>query len=400
MISVQQAIHIINNQVRDFGVETVPLKNAIGRILREDIVADRDFPPFDRVTMDGIALQHASFENGQHTFPITGVAAAGHPEASLKDPKSCLEVMTGAMLPRHTDVVIRYEDLTITNGSAKVNLEELILRKNIHAKGSDRKQGDVLLKKGCKIGPAEVAVAATVGKATILVSQLPSIMIISTGDELVDIDTSPLPHQIRSSNKEMLRSGLYELGIQAKSTHLVDDYEKVKTALVTLMEENDVLILSGGVSMGKFDYIPKAFEALGVEKLFHKIAQRPGKPLWFGKAKNGCVIFALPGNPVSSFVGLNKYVLPWLKRCLQRNVEKPLLAKLSAPVTFKPPLRFFIQVKLFQDETGQLLAIPINGNGSGDLANLVDVDAFMELPETKEQFLEGECYELIKYRVL
>lgn len=398
MISVQDALAIIASHKQDFGTESIHLDDSLGRILREDFYADRDFPPYDRVTMDGIAIAHSCFEKGQRTFQINGIAAAGSPKQSLSDTASCMEVMTGAILPEGTDTVIRYEDLQEDGKEVTIQLDSLILGQNVHNQGEDRAQGSVVVQKGKQISSAEIGVGATIGKHQVSVSRLPKVLIISTGDELVEIHQKPLPHQIRRSNIHRLKSTLRTFGIEADSHHFEDDLEEIKSKLRQMIQDYEVILLSGGVSKGKFDYLPEALEAVGVEKLYHKIKQRPGKPMWFGKSPHNSYIFALPGNPVSSFLCMHRYFVPWLQASLQMGVRSHPKAELAADIHFKPDLTYFAQVKLEYSKDGKMLAYPVEGNGSGDLANLVDADAFMQLPQGKDLYKKGEVYGLLFYR--
>lgn len=398
MITVEEALAIVTENKKDFGTETVPLAESIGRILREDVLTDRALPPYNRVTMDGIAIQHQYFAKGQRMFPIEGVAPAGSPQLSLKEKTGCLEVMTGAVLPKNVDTVIRYEDVLIENGRATIQVNELKKGKNIHRQGEDRQKGDLVVKSGAIISPAEVGVAATVGKSHLKVARLPKAIIISTGDELVEIEETPLAHQIRKSNVHRLQATLAQYNILADRHHLDDDMTTIQKDLKRIIEQYEVVILSGGVSKGKFDFLPDALVALGVNKLFHKIRQRPGKPFWFGKAPNSTLVFALPGNPVSSFLCTQRYFVTWLKTSLGLPTNYQPYSILTADTIFKPDLTYFLQVKTAYSKQGQILATPVSGNGSGDLANLVDADAFLQLPRGKDLFKKGEVYPLLFYR--
>ena len=173
MISVQEALQIVLKNTLDFGSEKIPFMKSVGRILKEDIHADRDFPPFNRVSMDGIALDYTSFQNGERAFFIEGIQPAGSPQISLSDHKNCVEVMTGAVLPGNTNVVIRYEDVLIENGIAKIQLEEVAHFQNIHAKGKDRKEGDIIIHKNKLISASEIGVLATVGNSKVKVAKQP-----------------------------------------------------------------------------------------------------------------------------------------------------------------------------------------------------------------------------------
>lgn len=398
MITVDEATRIILENKSDFGTESVPLQASLGRILQENLCADRPLPPFDRVTMDGIAINFSQFEKGQKVFKIEAVSPAGKPQIRLSAPENCIEVMTGTTLPEGTDTVIRYEDLEIVYGDAKITTREGIARGiNIHTKGQDRAEGSVIVPIGRVISPAEIGVAASIGKPNFKVLKQPKAVIISTGDELVAVEEQPLPHQIRTSNSYALQAALMQWGVESQLLHLADDAIQIETELARCLEEYDVIIFSGGVSAGKFDFVPSALEKLGVKKRFHKVSQRPGKPFWFGKSANSKVVFALPGNPVSTFMCLHRYFKLWLDASRGISTENKM-AILTADVPFKPELTYFLQVKIQTNENGLLEAVPITGNGSGDLANLTDADAFLELPLDKKPFLKGQQFLIHLYR--
>ncbi len=398
MIAVNEAENIIFKQKISLKTEVIPIKDAVGRVLAEDLCADRDFPPFDRVMMDGIAVAYDSFSD-KSPMIAEGVAPAGKPQQMLQNLNHCLEVMTGAILPSNTDTVIRYEDLTIQNDKISINLSKNELNKgqNIHKKGSDRKKGEIIVNKGTIISPAEIGIAATIGKENVKVSSKIRAIVIATGDEIIPIDQNPLPHQIRMSNVYTLQAALLQWGVDAEIIHLQDNQKLIEDSIATFIQNYNLIILSGGVSAGKFDFVPKALENLGMEKLFHQVAQRPGKPFWFGRANENCLVFALPGNPVSTFLCLNRYVKPWLmQQYQQKNTQ--YWASLSEDFQFKPNLTFFLQVKLIFSTNGILIAQPIEGNGSGDLANLVEADAFLELPQKTDFFEKGQSYRVYPFK--
>lgn len=398
MITVQKALDILSENLQDFGTEQIPLTKASKRILAESLSADRDLPPYDRITMDGICIAYESYENGARSWHIQEIAAAGFSKKSLHNTKDCIECMTGAIMPSNADTVIRYEDLKIENNVAHLDPNITVKeQQNVHFKGIDRKAGDIIVHPDIAISPAELGVAATIGKHVILVKKLPHIMIISTGDELVDIDQKPMDHQIRKSNISRIQSSLFSFGIVAETDHLLDDQEAIKVKIENYLKKYDIIILSGGVSKGKFDFIPSVMDSLGVEKLFHKIKQRPGKPFWFGKT-NECTIFAFPGNPVSSFLCMQKYFMHWMTRSLRNKSDFISFGMLTEDVHFQPELEYFLEVKLSINEQAQILATPFKGNGSGDLANLVKADAFIQLPIDKSHFKKGEVYPLLHYR--
>ncbi|MFT5723634.1 MAG: molybdopterin molybdotransferase [Bacteroidia bacterium] len=389
MISVQQADAIILDHTQSFGLEIIPFENSLGRILGEDIYADRDFPPFDRVAMDGICVRFEDYKAGQRLFPIGDIQAAGEPQKTL-DAGNAIEIMTGATLCHKADTVIRYEDLKIDNKQATILIDDVRFEQNVHKRGTDRPVNDLLLKQYSKINATAIGVLATVGKSTVSVLKLPKVVIISTGDELVDIDQKPLPHQIRKSNVHTLKAILNAQNISADLVHLSDDKSDIRTKLTSILTTYDVVLMSGAVSKGKFDFIPELLDELKVEKHFHRVEQRPGKPFWFGIKDTTCV-FAFPGNPVSTFLCAIRFFEPWLKKSLQ---QQPIIqhAYLAEEVYFKPNLTYFLQVNI-SNANGKVMAEPVKGNGSGDLANLTVADAFLELPSDRTDFKSGEVFE-------
>jgi len=392
MITVTEAYQLVlANKMRLKSTE-VPLTEALGRVLDENIQADRPFPPFNRVTMDGIAIHFNTFSTGTRDFPIEKVQAAGDEPYRLLNEGYCVEVMTGAILPEQTDVVIRIEDITISEGMAKVNIHQVERFQNIHLCGSDKPAGTVLLNKGVLLGPVELSVAASVGKSTLKVLQYPKTVIVSTGDELVPVSEIPASHQIRISNSYAIFSFLKKWGIPAEMIQLTDNEEHVQHKIKELLDQFELIILSGGVSAGKFDYIPKALKEAGIQSFFHKVSQRPGKPFFFGSNENTRV-FALPGNPVSTLLCVVRYLIPWLKESLGLEHAIQPKVKLLKSIVFNAPLTFFVPVKLTANpETTILEAYPLPGNGSGDFANLLDADGFIELPENENEFQAGHFF--------
>lgn len=396
MITVEEASGIINKNLYKPNIEAVNLMEVLGRVLAEDIYADRDFPPFDRVMMDGIAIQYKSWESGARSFKKEGMQLAGEPQKTLKDSGSCFEVMTGSILPENTDVVIPYEELDDDGEMIHVRLEEVKKNQNIHTQGSDVGNGEKILSKGCLISTAEIGVLATVGKSTVQVLSFPSVAIISTGDELVPVEEQPLDYQIRQSNSYVLKAALKESGIEATIYHILDQKELLFNKLKSIVEKYDVIILSGGVSKGKKDYVPEVLDQLRFEKQFHGVIQRPGKPFWFGVREDNKTVFALPGNPVSTYMCFQKYIKSWIYNSLGVQLPQEMVA-LSEDFTFKKDLTYFLQVSITYEQ-GRLMAKPVAGQGSGDLANLISADGFLQLPADQSLFKAGEVFPFIRYR--
>ncbi|MCB9245224.1 MAG: molybdopterin molybdotransferase MoeA [Flavobacteriales bacterium] len=397
MIKVEQAEQFILNRVRDYGTEYISFRNCTGRILAEAIRADRDFPPFDRVAMDGIAISYSDFESGIRSFPIQDVQSAGKPQLSRIEAGVCLEVMTGAVCPSGCDTVIRYEDLLISEGIATVQIADIRQGQNVHAQGSDREKGAVLIEAGIRITAAEVGVIATVGRAEVKVKKFPRVAIVSNGDELVAVDEQPQDHQIRRSNVHMLEALLGGQHIPVQLFHWPDEPGEISSGINKVLEEFDVILLSGGVSMGKFDHLPSAFRAAGINQIFHRVEQRPGKPFWFGEHPGGTLLFAFPGNPVSTFMCAVRYFIPWLEQSLGIKATTPMEARLQSDFFFRPNLTYFLQCKLVRDRSDNG-AIPVPGHGSGDLANLLEGDGFLELPADRRNFYRGELFRFWAFR--
>lgn len=384
MIPFEIALQKVLEHTEDYGHEEVGIQQADGRVLAETIFADRDFPPFDRATKDGIAIKYTNDAKLQQSYQIAGIAPAGSPQMTLEETSSCIEVMTGAIVPKNADTVVMYEHIRKENQSFVLQ-EPVKQGQNIHYRSSDMPSGSKLLEIGTPIGPAEVGVLATVGKSRVLVKKLPKIAVISTGNELVDIDTKPLPHQIRKSNAHTLQTLLQQDGIAVDLFHLADEPSILRTKLDEILKKYSVLLLSGGVSKGKFDFLPETFNALRVEKVFHRVSQRPGKPFWFGKDYAGkCLVFAFPGNPVSTFVNFHTYFKPWLNKILGQSIPH-FGVFLKEPEVNKTDLTLFIGVKIALTD-GVITVSRIATTGSGDLLSLSKADGFivMEPKASKE----------------
>lgn len=407
MISVAEATALVRATATPLPTEHVLLTEAGGRVLRQALHADRAFPPFDRVTMDGIALSYAAVAAGQTEFIIERTQLAGQAPLPLSDARACVEIMTGAVLPPGTDAVVRYEDLRIDEQPdgqrrATVLLPPPAAGHNVHALGSDRPAGDLLLPAGTVLGPAEIAVAATVGAVSLAVARRPRVAVVSTGDELVDIAAEPAPYQIRRSNAYMLLAAGQQAGAEGRLFHFDDDPAALARGLPALLADYDAVLLSGGVSMGQADYLPAALRAAGCQQLFHQVQQRPGKPFWFGRHPQGAVVFALPGNPVSTFINYYRYAAPWL-RAVQLPTPQwaaPEPAALAADVVFRPRLTHFLLVSLRPGPDGRLRAHPERAHGSGDLASLLPSDGFVELPAGRDFFAAGEVLPVWRFRLL
>lgn len=400
MISVIDAWRLICANVVSLPIESVSLFQSYGRILRENVVARRAGPPFHRVAMDGVALnvrEHDLFYLRDSALDIEGIQQAGAPRLSLVSPRGVIEVMTGAILPEGCNCVVPYEHVEIHDGKVSflndANFKEM---NNVHLMGSDFKEGDLLLESGTHITPQVLGILASVGLDQVKVAKDIKIAIFSTGDELVEPgEASILPYQIYKSNVYALQALLKQFNYSNTTLfHVNDNLEEIQEKLSSILSQFDLLILSGGVSKGKYDFIPMALEKLGVKKVFHGITQRPGKPLWFGIHEGRVPVFGLPGNPESAMVGLRRYIIEALHFMQGQNEKKEEFhfVTLDKDIEFNKNLTYFCPVAFSPDCSGRVSQIV--GGGSGDFFKLSQSIGFVELNREKTVFKKGESYRL------
>ncbi|WP_026903449.1 molybdopterin molybdotransferase MoeA [Pedobacter glucosidilyticus] len=358
MISYQKALEITQSKVKSFGTEEVHLDDALDRILAEDIFAPRDFPPFNRAAMDGIAIHIQDLEKGILSYHIIETIYAGDESFKKLASGECYKIMTGAAVPESANIVIRNEDILFENGTAKLNINSYKVHQNIAEKGQDLKKGELVLKQAEQINTARIGLLAALGKHILKVQKLPQVAVLTTGNEVVPVHQTASATQINNSNLHLLKALFKKLNIHPiKAAHLLDDKKAIKTALEDALKA-DIIILNGGVSAGDADFIPEILEELGIQKLFHKVAIRPGKPIWCGYLYNK-MVFALPGNPFSCLVTFKIFVEPFIFSCLGiPNADEQL------PISFtrkgKTALDEFFPVLNNQKE---LQYLPINGSG-------------------------------------
>ncbi len=371
----------------------------VDRVLAEDIAAERDQPPFDRVTMDGIAMAFRDWQDGRRRFAVVGTQPAGAPPLAVTAPGQCVEVMTGTVVPDGTDAVIPVERVVRADDEAVVDADAVVnARQFIHRRGSDRSAGSVVLRAGIRLGPPEIAVLAGAGRATARVAEMPRVAVISTGDELVDAGKPIAAHQIRSTNDRAIEASLvrHRLGTVTRA-RLRDDANALAVAIDRLDNELDAMVLSGGVSMGQFDFVPSVLAELGAKLVFHKVEQRPGRPMWFGVSARGKPIFALPGNPVSTLVCATRYLLPALRTSMGLTPAPQERVELASPVEGSPTLTLFVPVTLSWSDRGTTLGEPRPTNTSGDFVSLAGTDGFVELPARRGAYPAGTVAPLFRW---
>jgi molybdopterin molybdotransferase len=379
--------------------EVRDLQQCLGRTLRQDVYAERDNPPFDRVCMDGIAIDSAALARGVRRYAIEAMQPAGAPALTLHAAEHAIEVMTGAILPRGTDCVIPLEEYELRDGVASLtaNVRGPAFR-NVQRRGEDSQPGVPMLKAGTRLGGPEIGVAASAGLPGLLVSRQPRLMVISTGDELIEPGKPIAEHQVRRSNAYAVVAELRGQGFdQVGDDHIADDERSLQEALALHLAERDVLIVSGGISKGRFDLVPNALKSLGVEEVFHQVAQRPGMPMWFGVGPRRQLVFGLPGNPVSTLICLVRYVVPALAAAMASPRQAPEPMALAAPVTSRRMATYFVPVTVEQDAAGRPAARAHPPNGPGDFLALAGTHGFIELPPRTEAFPEGFIASLYRW---
>ena len=387
MISVEEADRIVADAVAPLPDETVAVASAYGRVLREPIRAERDQPPFDRVMMDGIALATSGPGRSRR---MVGTAPAGQPAATLADASDCIEVMTGAPLPSGCDCVVPVE-LIARDGDRVAIAAEATLEPGtyVHPRGADHLEDAVLAESGRRLDGPLLALAATAGCAELAVARRPKVAVVTTGDELIAPGDAIEAHQIRRSN-DLGMAGLIaaHTGARTARHHAEDTLAGQRELFERLLADSDVLVISGGVSKGSRDYVAEALTAAGVTAHFHRVRQRPGKPMWFGTGPAGQCVFGLPGNPVAATVGARRYVVPALLRMQGLAVAPAPVAELAEPFVFEPALNYFLPCRL-QFDGARLRAWPGAPGNSGDLTTLAASDGFLELPAAESRFEAG-----------
>ncbi|NND16242.1 MAG: molybdopterin molybdotransferase MoeA [Eudoraea sp.] len=396
MISFGDAYVEVLKHAQEYGTETCSLSDAAGRVLAEDIEADRDLPPYDRSTRDGIAIAFDAYQNGRRSFEIEAVLAAGVPTHSLSKSSNCVEIMTGGVVPYETDTVVMYEHLEIEKGIAEIK-KEPGQGQNIHKKGSDAKKGEILIEKNTRITAAEIGILAAVGYEQVPVKKNPKIAVISTGNELIEITEVPKNHQIRRSNAPTIVAALEFVHTRPMSFHISDDKDLLRQKLGYVIQEMDVLIISGGISKGKFDFLPQVLVELGADVLIHRVKQRPGKPFLFARhPSHNTLIFGYPGNPVSTFVSHHVYFNAWLDRSLGLK-KKDLKVQLKSEIRGIGGMTQLIPVSV-NVKKGKYQATPVPQNGSGDFISLVQADGIVIIDENIGTYADGQLAPYIKTR--
>lgn len=384
MITFEQAYDIVLNSGFNMGTERIKVSGSLNRILAGNVISDINMPPFNKATVDGFACRKNDL--GSDLEIVETIPAGKLPERPV-DSKQCSGIMTGAAVPEGADCVIMVED-TVILPSGKVRYTGIFSKDNIAVRGEDIKSGDIVLKAGRQIRPQDIAVMASVGYTTVTVSKAPEIAVISTGSELVEPAEVPGMSQIRNSNAWQLMAQIERSGGSGKYYGIAKDDENETLAIVKkAISENDIVLISGGVSMGDFDFVPSVLERAGVRILFSGVAVQPGKPTTFG-VHTRALVFGLPGNPVSSFMQFELLVRPLICKMMGCNF-KPVTANLPMKerVERKSSDRLaLIPVSITND--GLILAV--NYHGSAHIAAIPYADGIISMPVGKKSYEKGE----------
>ena len=374
----------------------VSLKKAAGLVLRKAVKSDRPLPPFNRSAMDGYAVKCADFKNGSANLKVIGVLEAGSSwKGRLKRGES-IKIMTGAPVPDGAEAVIKVEQSRRSGNNVELTQPRIEKWLNIHRKGADCKKGELLLEGGSLLAPGAMSVAAAVGQTNPTVTRKIIVTVITTGSELVPAHRKPAPSQIRESNSYLLMSRLAGISwVKAGYAGTVrDDPNKFRRVITGAIKKSDMVIVTGGVSMGDTDYTYRVLNQIGVKEKFHKAAIRPGKPLWFGK-KGRTLVFGLPGNPVSVAVTFHEFAMPALRKMagLDGGAILPvsITLPLAGPVKKKHKLREFRVASIVNG--GRAVAVVSSYQGSGDFVSAAKSDGVIVLPEQAKQLKAGEPVE-------
>lgn len=393
----QKVIEIVEARRRQPQAKIIDLSTALGRVLAEDVIADRDYPPFHRSTRDGFALRAKDVVRVPRSFRLIGESKAGTEFPGTVNVDECVQIMTGAPVPRGADAVVMLEHTRLEQGEVVVE-KHVRAGENIVAAGSEAKARQVVLTSGTRLGYAELAMAAQVGRANILIYAQPRVAILSTGDEVVDLPKRPGPFQIRNSNNVSLSAQTTLAGAEPVSLGNAPDRKGELRAQIECGLAEDILVLSGGVSMGKYDLVEEVLRGLGAEFFFDAVAIRPGRPAVFGVCREKFV-FGLPGNPVSTMVTFELLVVPAID-ILSGMAPRPLptfRAKLAAPVEQKAVLTHFLPARVTWPD-GEPTVQELPWQGSGDIVALGQANCFLVVPETKLAAAAGEWVDVLPRR--
>ena len=393
-LTVDEALDRIVAETRPLAAVARPLAEALGLVLAEDVISDSDSPPFDKSLMDGFAVRSSDVRGADTRLRIVGELTAGKVPDRPLSAGEALQIMTGAPIPRGADAVIRIEDAVVDGPDVRFTCGPVSSGKSILRQGESMRRGETVVPAGRQLRPQELGLLAELGRATIRVFPAPSVAVLATGDELVPVEQTPGPGQIRNSNETMLRAQLARSGCDVRPLGIARDNEQELEAAIRRGLECDILCLSGGVSMGKLDLVPGTLAKCGVREVLHKVHLKPGKPVWFGvyDPPDGQrrYIFGLPGNPVSSMVCCELFVQTAVRALSGRTPPRPgpVSARLAVPHSHRDDRPTFVPSFLTTTVNGPLVT-PVAWKGSADLRATVDANALMFMPAGARDYAAG-----------
>jgi molybdopterin molybdotransferase len=371
----------------------------LGRIVAEDVRADRNYPPFNRSTRDGFALRAADAVQPGAKLQLIGESRAGVPFGGMVEPGTCVQIMTGAPLPRGANSIVMNEYARIEGEYVAM---EQAAREGAHfiLEGQETRVGESVISRGKRLSYAELAIAAQVGRTRLVVAKKPRVAILSTGDELVAMDQTPAKYQIRNSNNVSLAAQVALAGGEPVMLGTAPDNLAELRAHIERALEADIVALTGGVSVGKYDLVEQVLREMGAEFYFDAVAIRPGKPAVFGFCQ-GKPVFGLPGNPVSTMVTFELFVVPAIELLSGHKPHRLSLlkAKLAHPLNEKPPLAHFLPARVSWPE-GEAVVEAIHWEGSGDIGSVVKGNCFLVVNEAKLVYAAGEMANVLPRRGL
>ncbi|KAI9451195.1 molybdopterin molybdochelatase [Russula earlei] len=389
MITVNEAKNIIRHNCKVLPAITLPLESALTYVLAEDVYAVADIPAFDQSSMDGYAIAFDDYYY-HHKLQVEGVIPAGHSIAARIQARQAARIFTGAPMPQGADTVIIQEKVTVENN--ELTGTDTLLKKgsNVRPKGSEIKAGEIAATKGTCLSPAAIGFLAGIGIAEVKVISKPTISIVVTGNELRQPGKPLLHGQVYESNSFTLNAILQQLFMSNVTTIWVDDdLCLMEDALEKALEHSDMVLLTGGVSVGDYDYVLEAASICGVQQLFHRIKQKPGKPLFFGK-KGDKLVFGLPGNPSSVLTCFYEYVIPALQQLTQRkSIIKVVHLPLAKAHQKKPGLTHFLKGHVEANKV-----IPLQAQESYRLSSFSAANCLIRLEEEGEEYAAGAMVEV------
>ncbi|MGA8862428.1 MAG: gephyrin-like molybdotransferase Glp [Gallionella sp.] len=388
-LSVENARNCVLESVGRLDAEPVRLEQSVGRVLAEDVRANRDLPPYDVSAMDGYALRSADLAKLPATLAIIEDIKAGDLPTKILSPGQCARIMTGAPVPQGADAVIRVEE-TLALPDNRVQINAAVKPGNdIRVQGEGMRNGEVVLTAGTEITPGVVGVLATVKSAHVQVHRRPRVAILSTGNELEDMDDPVDPNKIPNSNSYALMAQVQALGIEPDLLGIARDDPAELEEYLQRGLRFDVLLVSGGTSVGVHDYVRPTIESLGVQMKFWRVAMKPGHPLAFGTTASS-VFFGLPGNPVSSMVCFEEFVAPALRRMMghARLYRRTVTARLTHGIKHQPGRTEFVRVMLAKGDGGYA-ATSTGAQGSGMLLSMARADGLMVVPAESAGIASG-----------